>query len=85
VAEMSVGGVCVRQARPKRAISHDSRWWRSRAEVCRAIAETFSNPETRGRMSALADDYERRAEAAELLETAPGTPREQELDGGRSR
>ena len=30
--------------------NHDGRAWRARAEECRAIADTFENPETRAKM-----------------------------------
>jgi hypothetical protein len=48
--------------------NHDARAWRARAEECRAIADTFENPETRAKMLAVADDYERMAENAERRE-----------------
>jgi len=35
--------------------------WRARAEECRALAQTFSNPETRRKMLEVASDYERLA------------------------
>jgi hypothetical protein len=50
--------------------NHDSRAWRARAEECRAIADTFENPETRAKMLAVAADYERMAENAERREQA---------------
>jgi hypothetical protein len=50
--------------------NHDGRAWRARAEECRAIADTFENPETRAKMLAVADDYERMAENAERREQA---------------
>jgi hypothetical protein len=50
--------------------NHDARAWRARAEECRAIADTFDNPETRAKMLAVADDYERMAENAERREQA---------------
>jgi hypothetical protein len=50
--------------------NHDSRAWRARAEECRAIADTFENPETRAKMLAVADDYERMAGNAERREQA---------------
>ena len=45
--------------------NHDARAWRARAEECRAIADTFENPETRAKMYLVAEDYERMAENAE--------------------
>ncbi len=54
-------------ARPEH---RDSRSWRARAEECRSIAETFSNPQTRARMFRMAADYERLAELAEQREAA---------------
>ena len=45
--------------------NHDSKAWRARAEECRAIADTFDNPETRAKMYLVAEDYERMAENAE--------------------
>ena len=48
--------------------NHDGRAWRARAEECRAIADTFENPETRAKMLAVAADYERMAENAERRE-----------------
>ncbi len=45
--------------------NHDAKAWRARAEVCRAIADTFDNPETRAKMYGVAADYERMAENAE--------------------
>lgn len=50
--------------------NHDGRAWRARAEECRAIADTFENPETRAKMLAVAADYERMAENAEQREEA---------------
>jgi hypothetical protein len=50
--------------------NHDGRAWRARAEECRAIADTFDNPETRAKMLAVAADYERMAENAERREQA---------------
>ena len=50
--------------------NHDGRAWRARAEECRAIADTFENPETRAKMLAVAADYERMAENAERREQA---------------
>ena len=47
---------------------HDGRAWRMRAEECRAIADTFHNPQTRAQMYRMAEDYERRAERAEQRE-----------------
>ena len=44
---------------------HDGKAWRARAAECRAIADTFENPETRTKMYLVADDYERMAENAE--------------------
>ena len=49
---------------------HDGRAWRARAEECRAIADTFENPETRAKMLAVAADYERMAENADRRELA---------------
>jgi hypothetical protein len=53
--------------------NHDSKAWRARAEECRAIADTFDNPETRAKMYLVAEDYERMAENAERRadESAP--------------
>jgi len=48
--------------------NHNSQAWRARAEECRAIADTFDNPETRAKMYAIAADYERMAEKAEQRE-----------------
>jgi len=48
--------------------NHDSRAWRARAEECRAIADTFENPETRAKMYEVAADYERMAERADRCE-----------------
>ena len=48
--------------------NHDGKAWRARAEECRAIAETFDNPETRAKMHLVAADYERMAEHAERRE-----------------
>jgi hypothetical protein len=45
--------------------NHDSKAWRARAEECRAIADTFENPETRAKMYVIAEDYERMAERAD--------------------
>jgi len=45
--------------------NHDGKAWRARAEECRAIADTFDNPETRAKMYLVAEDYERMAEHAE--------------------
>ncbi len=45
--------------------NHDAKAWRARAEECRAIADTFENPETRAKMYLVAEDYERMAENAE--------------------
>ncbi len=45
--------------------NHDGKAWRARAEECRAIADTFDNPETRAKMYGVAADYERLAEDAE--------------------
>jgi hypothetical protein len=50
--------------------NHDGRAWRARAEECRAIADTFENPETRAKMLAVAAGYERMAENAEQREQA---------------
>ena len=50
--------------------NHDGRAWRARAEECRAIAETFENPETRAKMLAVAADYERMADNADRSEQA---------------
>jgi hypothetical protein len=47
---------------------HDSKAWKARAEECRAIADTFENPETRAKMYLIADDYERMAERADRRE-----------------
>ncbi len=44
---------------------HDGRAWRARAAECRAIADTFQNPETREKMYVMAADYERMAENAD--------------------
>jgi hypothetical protein len=45
--------------------NHDAKAWRARAEECRAIADSFDNPETRAKMYLVAEDYERMAERAE--------------------
>ena len=45
--------------------NHDGRAWRARAAECRAIADTFENPETREKMYRIADDYERMADNAD--------------------
>jgi hypothetical protein len=50
--------------------NHDGRAWRARAEECRAIADTFDNPETRAKMLAVAAGYERMAEHADRREQA---------------
>lgn len=47
---------------------HDGKAWRARAEECRAIADTFQNPQTREKMYLVAEDYERMAERAERRE-----------------
>ena len=44
---------------------HDGKAWRARAEECRAIADTFDNPETRAKMYLVDEEYERMAENAE--------------------
>jgi hypothetical protein len=49
--------------------NHDGKAWRARADECRAIADTFENPETRANMYLIADDYERMAENAERRAT----------------
>ena len=54
-----------------RVEKHDGKAWRARAEECRAIADTFSNPETRAKMYAVAADYELLAERAEQECDAP--------------
>ena len=51
--------------------NHDGKAWRARAEECRAIADTFNNPETRAKMYAVAADYELMAERAEQCEAPP--------------
>ena len=61
----------MRQGAGKQSLGRDRRWWQARADECRAVADTFSNPETRAKMYALAEDYERRGEAAQLLEPTP--------------
>ena len=48
--------------------NHNGRAWRARAEECRAIADTFDNPETRAKMYVMADDYDRMADRAERCE-----------------
>jgi hypothetical protein len=66
---------------------HDSRSWRARARECRALAEVFSNPQTRARMLTIAVGYEEMAEAAERreLEIAAGhVPPEKQRDGAQS-
>jgi hypothetical protein len=50
--------------------NHDGRAWRARAEECRAIADTFDNPETRAKMLAVAAGYDRMAEHADRREQA---------------
>ena len=42
----------------------DSNTWRVRAEECRALAQTFSHPDTRRKMLEVASDYERMAATA---------------------
>ncbi len=61
--------------------NHDARAWRARAEECRAIADTFDNPETRAKMYGVAADYERMAENAEwrAQEAAGETTTEREI------
>jgi hypothetical protein len=62
--------------------NHDGKAWRARAAECRAIADTFKNAETRAKMYAMAEDYERMADRAERREQEaidqeqgkPGTP-----------
>ena len=49
----------------------DNITWRARAEECRALAQTFSNPETRRKMLAVASDYERMAATAQHQDVAP--------------
>jgi hypothetical protein len=44
-----------------RTDNHDEKAWRARAQLCREIADTFNNPETRRRMYAKAQEYERLA------------------------
>jgi hypothetical protein len=51
-----------------RTENHDGKAWRARAEECRAIAETFDNPETRAKMHLVAADYEQMAQNAERRE-----------------
>ena len=48
--------------------NHDGRAWRARAEECRAIADTFQNPETREKMYLMAAEYEQMAEDADRRE-----------------
>jgi hypothetical protein len=48
--------------------NHDGRAWRARAVQCRAIADSFDNPETRTKMYGVAADYDRMAEHAERRE-----------------
>ena len=50
---------------------HDSDTWRVRAEECRALAQTFSHPDTRRKMLEVASDYERMAATAQHQEIAP--------------
>jgi hypothetical protein len=45
--------------------NHDGKAWRARAEECRAIADTFDNPETRAKMYRVAEDYDRLADDAD--------------------
>ncbi len=59
----AIGGL-----RVSRIENHDGRAWRARAEECRAIADTFQNPQTRAQMYRMAEDYERMAERAEERE-----------------
>jgi hypothetical protein len=59
----SIGGLLM-----GRIENHDGRAWRARAEVCRAIADTFENPETRAKMYLVAAEYERMAEHADRRE-----------------
>ena len=53
---------------------HDGRAWRARAAECRAIADTFQNPETRAKMYGVAEDYERLAALSESSEQGPLEP-----------
>ncbi len=62
--------------------NHDGKAWRARAEECRAIADTFENPETRAKMHLVADDYERMAESAERREREEA---ERAIDCGTAR
>lgn len=48
--------------------NHDGKAWRARADECRAIADTFENPETRAKMYLVAEDYEQMAERADRRE-----------------
>jgi hypothetical protein len=66
--------------------NHDARAWRARAEECRAIADTFENPETRAKMYLVAEDYERMAESAErrARESAIGTASPGEIARARN-
>jgi hypothetical protein len=41
----------------------DSKYYRARAEECRAVAETLQTPELREQMQKVAADYERMAVA----------------------
>ena len=50
--------------------NHDGKAWRARAEECRAIADTFDNPETRAKMYAVAAEYDRMAEDVEQRNAA---------------
>lgn len=62
-----------------RSEHRDSRSWRARAEECRSIAETFSNPQTRARMFRMAGEYDRLAELAEQREVDAATHREPKI------
>jgi len=48
-----------------RSERHEVARWRSRANFYRALAHSFTDPAKRQRISALAEDYERRAAVAD--------------------
>lgn len=50
----------------------NSRHYRDRAEECRILADWLTTEELRKRMWKTADDYERLAEAVEMIEDAGG-------------
>ena len=50
---------------------HNQQSWRARAAYCRQLAATFPDSSVSRKLRVLADDYERRAEAAELIDATP--------------